>query len=147
MGIPDPPKRRDRKAIQYVAELRTQARTDPALQIEDEDAAQLYAWALIVVALFGEKERALFQEVYAAYAQGECLDEVREACACDENKDQLCLILDRIVAEGATTRMADYMADILEHERWRPIQQTMTERKFKADNFVWWRFDADQRLG
>jgi hypothetical protein len=145
MGIPNPPKRRDRKAIQYVEALQAQVYADPTLQIEDEGAAQLYAWALVVVALFGDEERALFQEVYEAYAQGECLEEVRVACAC-EGKDQLCLILDRIVAEGTTTRMADYMAEILENERWRPIQQAMTERKFKADNFVWWRFDPDQRL-
>lgn len=145
MGIPDPPKRRDRKAIQYVEELKAQARTDPVLQIEDDDEAQLYAWALIVVALFGEKERTLFQEVYKAYAQGECLEEMREVCACEDN-DQLCLILDRIVAEGPTAQMAAYMAEILEHERWRPIRDAMEIRKFKADNFVWWRFDPDQRL-
>jgi hypothetical protein len=145
MGIPDPPKRKDRKAIRYVQELQTQALTDPTLQIDDEDAAQLYAWALIVVALFGDEERALFREIYDAYAQGECLEEVRVACAC-EGKDQLCLILDRIVAEGATAQMAGYMVEILEHERWRPVRQAIEDRKFKADNFVWWRFDPDQRL-
>ncbi len=145
MGIPNPPKRRDRKAIQYVEELKVQARADPSLQIDNDDDAQLYAWALVVVALFGEEERALFREVYEAYAQGECLEEMREACAC-ENNDQLCLILDRIVAEGPTARMAAYMDEILKHERWRPIQQALATRKFKADNFVWWRFDPDQRL-
>jgi hypothetical protein len=146
MGIPNPPKRKDRKAIQYVEELQAQALIDPALKIEEEDDAQRYAWALIVVALFGEEERALFREVYDAYAQGECLEEVRDACACGEKKDQLCLILDRIVAEGQTRRMAAYMAEILEQERWRPIRQMIEDRKFKADNFVWWRFDPDQQL-
>mgnify|MGYP006308409093 CR=1 FL=1 len=146
MGIPNPPKRKDRKAIRYVEELQAQARADPSLKIENDDQAQRYAWALIVVALFGEEERALFQEVYDTYSQGDCLEEVRNVCACDETNDQLCLILDRIVAEGATTQMATYMADIIERERWHPIRHAIEDRKFKADNFIWWRFDPDKQL-
>ena len=143
MGIPDPPKRRDRKAIRYVEELQAQALGDPSLQIDNDADAQLYAWAMVVSALFGEEERGLFREIYNTHARGECMEEMKEACACEDD-DQLCLILDRIVGEGGTTRMATYMAEILEHERWRPVRQVMEDRKFDADNFVWWRFDPDR---
>ncbi len=144
MAIPDPPKRRDRKALLYVEELKHHILADPSIPARDESAAELYATALVVAAFFGEQERQLFREIYSAYTAGECLFEMREACAC-EGHDQLCLILDRIVAEtDDVQRLARYMMEIIEAGRWRPVQKELESRGFTASNFVWWSFDPNR---
>ncbi len=146
MGIPEPPKRRDRRALRYLDELKARALADPTLPVHDEVSATLYVWALVVAAFFGEKERRLFRQVYEAYTEGECLYEMRAACAC-EDKDPLCLILDQIMAETSDSQLlAAYLMQAIESESWRSVQQDLKDRKLTADNFVWWSFDPDQRI-
>ncbi|MGC9348972.1 MAG: hypothetical protein ACP5JG_12585 [Anaerolineae bacterium] len=140
MVIPDPPKRRDRKAMLYLEELKSRILADRQVPVEDEASATLYAIAMVVVAFFGDEERELLREVYHARTEGECLYEVRTACACDD-KDQLCLILDYMMTQPRTvSSMVDYMMDVIETEGWRSVQEEMKERRFAAGNFVWWAF-------
>ena len=146
MGVPEPPNRRDRKAIQYLEDLKSQFLADPNAPAHDEESAQLYAWAVVVVALFDDTERELFKEVYGAYTEGECLYEIRTACACD-GKDQLCLILDQIMADDAlATRMGKYMMTSIETESWQGIQSVLKKNKFTPENFLWWSFELKRWL-
>ncbi len=146
MGIPEPPNRRDRKAIQYLEDLQTQILARHTALVHDAESAQLYTWALVVVALFDDGERELFVQVYNAYTEGECLYEMRTACACN-GKDQLCLILDQIMADKAlATRMGEYMMASIQDESWREIQVVLKENRFQAENFLWWAYDLKRWL-
>jgi hypothetical protein len=129
----------------YLEELKSRLLSDRQDPAQDAASAELYATAMVIVALFGEEERQLLREVYHAHTEGECLYEVRIACAC-EAQDQLCLILDQVMTQPQIVRsMAAFMMDVIEKERWRPVQEEMAERRFTADNFVWWAFDPDRR--
>lgn len=146
MGVPEPPNRRDRKAIQYLEDLQTQFLASPKAPVHDAESAQFYTWALVVVALFDDAERELFKQVYDAYTEGECLYEIRTACACD-GKDQLCLILDQIMADKAlATRMGKYMMACIEDESWREIHSVLKKNRFQAENFLWWAYDLKRWL-
>jgi len=146
VGVPEPPNRRDRKAIQYLDDLKAQFLANPETPAHDTESAQLYAWALVVIALFDDTERALFKQVYGAYTEGECLYEIRTACACD-GKDQLCLILDQIMAEKAlAARMGKYMMACIKDESWREIQSFLKKNRFQAENFLWWSYDLKRWL-
>jgi hypothetical protein len=146
VGVPEPPNRRDRKAIQYLEDLKVQFLSNPDSYVDDDETAQLYAWAVVVVALFDDAKRDLFKQVYSAYTEGECLSEVRTACAC-EGKDQLCLILDQIMADDAlATRMGRYMMACIEDESWRDVQTVLKKNRFTPDNFLWWSFDLKRWL-
>jgi hypothetical protein len=146
VGVPEPPNRRDRKAIQYLEDLKVQFLSDPAVPVPDDESAQLYAWAVVVVALFGDKERELFKQVYGAYTEGECLYEIRTACACD-GKEQLCLILDQIMADKAmAARMGEYMMASIESGSWQEIQTVLKKNRFTPENFLWWAFELKRWL-
>ncbi|MDF1515136.1 MAG: hypothetical protein P1S60_15100 [Anaerolineae bacterium] len=146
MGVPEPPNRRERKAVQYLDDLKVQCLTDPLVPVEDEESAQMYAWALVVVALFDESERELFEEVYGAYTDGECLYELRTACAC-EGKDQLCLILDQIMADKTLAqRMGEYMMACIRNESWRKVQSVLKKNRFQPESFLWWSYDLKRYL-
>lgn len=143
MGVPNPPKRQDRKALHYLETLARELLTDPRVPVRDAADAELYARALVIVALFGEAERQLFQEVYVSHTEGECLYELRSACAC-EGKDQLCLILDQIMVEtGEPSILTAAMMQVIRDESWRPVQQALQAQGFTANNFVWWAFDPE----
>ena len=146
MGVPEPPNRRDRKAVQYLDDLKAQRLANPQAHVHDEESAQLYAWAMVVVALFDDAERELFQRVYGAYTEGECLYELRTACACD-GKDQLCLILDQIMADvEVTVRMGEYMMACIDDESWLEVQAVLKKNRFEAENFLWWTYDLKRFL-
>jgi hypothetical protein len=146
VGVPEPPNRRDRKAIQYLEDLQAQLLSNPNTQVHDAESAQLYAWAVVVVALFDDAERELFKQVYSAYTEGECLYELRTACACD-GKDQLCLILDQIMADEAmATRMGKYMMACIADESWRKVRSVLKKNRFTPDNFLWWSFELKRWL-
>jgi hypothetical protein len=146
VGVPEPPNRRDRKAIQFLDDLQAQFLANPGGPVHDPESAQLYAWAVVVVALFNDAERELFKQVYDAYTEGECLYEVRTACAC-EGKDQLCWILDQIMAdESLATRMGQYMMTCIEDGSWRKVQSVLKRNRFTPENFLWWSFDLKRWL-
>ena len=146
MGVPEPPNRRDRKAIQYLEDLKVQFLANPNVPVRDAESAQLYAWAVVVVALFDDAERELFKEVYGAHTEGECLYEIRTACAC-EGKDQLCLILDQIMADDAlATRMGTYMMTCIEDGSWQEVQLILKKNRFTPENFLWWSFELKRWL-
>ena len=146
MGVPEPPNRRDRKAIQYLEDLQTQILANPQAPVHDAESARLYTWALVVVALFDDAERELFEQVYDAYTEGECLYEMRTACACN-GKDQLCLILDQIMADTAlATRMGKYMMASIKDGSWRVIHAVLKKNRFQAENFLWWAYDLKRWL-
>ena len=146
MGVPEPPNRRDRKALQYLEDLKVQFLTNPDSLVHDAETAQLYAWAVVVVALFDNAERELFKQVYGAYTEGDCLYEIRTACAC-EGKDQLCLILDQIMADDVlATRMGKYMMASIEDGSWQEIQSILKKNRFTPENFLWWSFDLKRWL-
>ena len=146
MGVPEPPNRRDRKAIQFLDDLQAQVLANPEAAVNDAESAQLYAWAVVVVALFSDAERKLFSDIYSAHTQGECLYEVRTACACDGD-DQLCLILDQIMAdERLAARMGAYMMNAIEDGSWRKVQAVLKKNRFKPENFLWWSFDMKRWL-
>ncbi len=146
MGVPEPPNRRDRKAIQYLEDLKIQFLANPNAPVHDDESAQLYAWAVVVIALFDDTERELFKRIYDEYTEGECLYEVRTACAC-EGKDQLCLILDQIMADDElATRMGKHMMTCIEDESWQGIQSVLKKNRFTPENFLWWSFDLKRWL-
>lgn len=149
MAIPDPPKRRDRKALLYLEELAARVLQDPRVPARDAASASFYAQALVVVAFFSEAERQLLYQVIQSHTEGACLDELQAACACDE-EDQLCLVLEQMMVQNPsrdplTDRLIiDQMMHVIEQENWRPVAQELREREFTADNFVWWAFDPDR---
>jgi hypothetical protein len=146
VGVPEPPNRRDRKAIQYLEDLQVQFLANPSAHVNDDETAQLYAWAVVVVALFDDAERELFRQVYDSHTEGECLYEVRTACAC-EGKDQLCLILDQIMSDGPLAkRMGKYMMSCIEDDSWKDVQAVLKENRFTPENFLWWSFDLKRWL-
>jgi hypothetical protein len=142
MGVPDPPNRRQKRAARYIEELTAQIRANSISARHDEQIT-LYVWALIIVALFGDEERALFAHTYRSEIEGqtECLAEVREHCSC-EGKEQLCQILDNVLATLSTDhRVADFMMEIIQQQSWSAIQTELKARKLRAEDFVWWTFD------
>lgn len=146
MGVPNPPSRRDRKAIQFLSHLERRIMANPQIPVRSYKAAELYAQAMVIAALFSEQDRALFLKVYTAYTEGECLAEVRVACAC-ESRDQLCLILDAIMSDEALSQtIAAYLKHTLETQTWKVIEPEIRSGRFTADNFVWWYFNPDERF-
>ncbi|MGC9398634.1 MAG: hypothetical protein ACP5HM_05815 [Anaerolineae bacterium] len=140
MAIPPPPKRKERKAAQYVEALIGRVLADPSLGVQSKRSARRFAQALVLAALFTEGERDLFVRLYEQRAS--LTDRRREAeiqALCEEQgKLHLCDVINHLFSEDAEGReMLHFIARAIRDDLWQPIAEEIAERRFRRDHFLW----------
>ncbi|MBN1261368.1 MAG: hypothetical protein JXB35_11890 [Anaerolineae bacterium] len=130
--------RKQKHAMAYLDDLSRRARADPALDIHTHKEATIFAWALILVALFSDAERALLTELYEIHAEtGSDPQEVHSFCI-EQQRLDLCRILEQIFLEhGEARKLTEFMKRAIDEQWWRPVHDHIKAQDLEVRHFLW----------